>query len=150
MLILVGLILVFVGIPFVISFIVILPEILENRQRGVDGWRTLPGGYKQILVTFDDFHKYYTINPDAYKLKTDFDTHPVRDNFIFQFSSYREWKKYQRWLDDGVLLEKNYNNEEAFADIVQSDLDTMQEKHIQWLEARKKEFEEQRKKYLEG
>lgn len=146
----VGLILVFVGIPLIVSFAVILPDISEDRKRGVDDWRTLPGGYKQILVTFDDFHKYYTINPDAYKLKTDFDTHPVRDNFIFQFSSYREWKKYQRWLDDGVLLEKNYNNEEAFADIVQSDLDTMQEKHIQWLEARKKEFEEQRKKYLEG
>lgn len=146
----VGLILVFVGIPLIVPFAVILPVISEDRKRGVDDWRTLPGGYKQILVTFDDFHKYYTINPDAYKLKTDFDTHPIRDNFIFQFSSYREWKKYQRWLDDGVLLEKNYNNEEAFADIVQSDLDTMQEKHIQWLEARKKEFEEQRKKYLEG
>ena len=49
-----------------------------------------------------------------------------------------------------MVLEKNHNNEEAFADIVQSDLDAMQEKHIQWLEARKKEFEEQRKKYLEG
>lgn len=151
MLILVGFVLVFLGIPLtIVFFAVIFPEKINDRKLDINDWQTLPGGYKQILVTFDTFHRYYTINPDAYKLETDFDSHPVRDNYIFQFSSYREWRKYQKWLNDGVLLEKNHNNEETFADIIQADLDAMQEKHIQWLEVRKREFEEQRKKYLEG
>lgn len=103
--------------------------------------------------------EFRIINPDAYKLKTSFDSypyklktsfdsHPVRDKYIFQFSSYQEWKKYQKWLNNEVPFEKNNNNEKEFADILQADLDAMQEKHIQWLEERKKEFEEQRKKYL--
>lgn len=136
-----------VGIPLFVGFVI---DIKQNYKANIKDWKTLPNEYKQILVTFDTFHKYYIINPNGYKLKTDFGSHPVRGNFIFQFSSYREWRKYQKWLNDGVLLEKNHNNEEAFADILQADLDAMQEKHIQWLEVRKREFEEQRNKYLKG
>lgn len=133
------------GIPLLVYTIM---NTMQNYKANIKDWKTVPNGYKQILVTFDTFHKYYIINPDAYKLKTSFDSHPVRDKYIFQFSSYREWRKYQKWINNDVLFEENNNNEKEFADILQADLDAMQKKHIQWLEERKKEFEEQRKKYL--
>ena len=116
----------------ILLFIHIIMNTIQNYKANIKEWKTVPNGYKQILVTFDTFHKYYIINPDAYKLKTSFDSHPVRDKYIFQFSNYREWRKYQKWLNNEVPFEKNNNNEKEFADILQADLDATQEKHIQW------------------
>lgn len=112
---------VIIGIVLMLLLLIRTPffmDIILNYKTSIKDWKTLPKGYKQILVTFDTFHRYYTINPDAYKLKTNFDSHPVRDDYIFQFSSYREWRKYQKWLNNKVSLEKNNNNEKEFTDIL--------------------------------
>ena len=123
-------------------------DLITDRRIMVRDWKSVPSGRKQVIVTFSEFHKYYSINQDAYRFIGGdiYGVHPIRDNFVVQFQTLKEYKKFSKWFDNDYPFEKNREAEEEFAAVIQNDLDEIREKHIKWLEDRKREFEEQRKK----
>ena len=141
--------LIFFAFPFILIFLVIkVPDLITDRETMVRNWKSVPSRHKQIIVTFSEFHKYYSINQDAYRFIGGdiYGVHPMRDNFVVQFQTFKEYKKFLKWFDNDYPFEKNREAEEEFAAVIQNDLDEIREKHIKWLEDRKREFEEQRKK----
>ena len=123
----------------IIATIIGVPYAIISYKKLREQWKESYDSYENIIVSFKDFHKYYNINPDVYDLNSYYS--PVRDNFYFRFSTFRDYMKYIRWRDGKRNFEQNNNSENLFAKVLQADLDAIQDKHIKWLEDQKKDFE---------
>lgn len=138
------------GVLGTIAFSCILafiPDMIDFCKKRKKRWLTVPEDdqYRQVILTFTDFHKFYVANPNAYELKKGF-MHPFRDKYFIQFPSLYEYIKYEKWLTKKAGFEANKYTQRDFIRLVQSDLDDARKEQEEWL---KKQREEINKQYME-